>query len=153
MADSIMGILKKLFGGGSTTTSAEMSEQQAEEIIQAYGSVLQTQAPTPGCVADTSKLPFPKERIKTALIIGLKATTDRRMREMLKVGYIQLADWQEGVGETDQGLDLSNINLNDDPAKLVQQVLAQGSSNEKWQSVVQAEQETLKQELVELGLW
>jgi hypothetical protein len=148
-----MGILKKLFGSGSTTTPATMSEEEAEKIIQAYGAVLQTQAPPPGCVADTDKLPFPKQKIKAALIISLKATTDQRMREMLKVGYIQLADWQEGVGETDQGLDLPNVDLNDDPVKLAQQVLAQGSGYEKWQPVVEAEQEKLKQELVDLGLW
>ena len=82
-------------------------------------------------MADKSKLPFPKEKIKAALIIGLKATTDQRMREMLKVGYIQLADWQEGVGETDQGLDLANMDLNDDPVKLAQQVSTQGSDHEK----------------------
>ena len=148
-----MGILKKLFGGGSATTSPAMSRQTAEKIIQAYGAVLQTQAPTPGCVADTSKLPFPKEKIKAALIIGLKATTDQQTKEMLKVGYIQLADWQEGVGETDQGLDLSKMDLNDDPVKLAQEVVAQGSGREKWQPAVQAEQEKLEQELVDLGLW
>lgn len=148
-----MGILKKLFGGGRSTSSGTMSEQDAEEIIQAYGAVLQTQVPTPGCVADISKLPFPKEKIKTALIIGLKATNDKEMKEMLKVAYIQLADWQEGGGESDQGLDLSNMNIDDDPRKLAEQVLAQGSSHEKWKPVVQAEQEKLKQELVSIGLW
>ncbi len=148
-----MGILKKLFGGGSNITPATMSEQEAEKIIQAYGAVLKTQAPTPGCVADTSKLPCPKEKIKAAIIIGLKATNGQQMKEMLKVAYIQLADWQEGVGGTDQGLDLSNMDLNDDPVKLAQQVLAQGSGHEKWQPVVQSEQEKLKQELVDLGLW
>jgi hypothetical protein len=37
MRESIMGILKKLFGGGSATTLATMSGQEAEKIIQAYG--------------------------------------------------------------------------------------------------------------------
>jgi hypothetical protein len=45
------------------------------------------------------------------------------------------------------------MDLNDDPEKLAQQVLAQGSGHEKWQPVVQAEQEKLKQELSALGLW
>ena len=147
-----MGILKKLFGG-SATTPATMSGQEAEKIIHAYGAVLQRQAPTPGCVADTSKLPFLKEKIKAALIISLKATTDRQMREMLKGSYNHLANWQEGVGEADQGLDLLNMDLNNDPVTLAQQVLAQGSGHEKWQPVVEAEQEKLKQELFALGLW
>ena len=153
MRGSILGILKKLFGGGSNFTPATMSGQEAEKIIQAYGAVLQTQAPTPGCVADASKLPFPKATIKTALIVGLKATTDQQTKEMLKVGYFQLADWQEGVGATEQGIDMSNMDLNDDPVKLAQQVLAQGADQEKWLPVVKAEQEKLKQELIDFGLW
>ena len=148
-----MGILKKLFGAGSAATLNSMSEQEAKKIIQAYGAVLQTKAPTPGCVADVSKLPYPKEKIKAALLIGLKATSDQQMKEMLKVGYIQLADWQEGVGGIDQGLNLLNMNLNDDLVKLAEQVLTQGAGREKWQPVVQVEQEKLKQELVDLGLW
>jgi hypothetical protein len=98
-------------------------------------------------------LPFPKEKIKVALIIGLKSTNDFHVKEMLKVGDVQLADWQEGVGETDLGLDLSNMNLNDDPVKLAEQVLEKVSGHEKWKPVVQAEQEKLKQELFDLGLW
>ena len=148
-----MGILKKLFSSGSATTPVTMSGQEAEKIIQAYGAVLQTQAPAPGCVVDTIKLPFPKEKIKTALIFGLKGTDDQQTKEMLKIGYIQLAEWQEGVGEIDIGLDLSNMDLNDDPVKLAEQVSAQGSDHEKWQPIVKAEQERLKQELVDLGLW
>lgn len=148
-----MGLLKKLFFGGRDSLPATMSGQEAEKIIQIYGAVLQTQAPAPGSVAETRKLPFPKEKIKTALIIGLKTTIDQQLKEMLKVGYIQLADWQEGVDENDQGLDLSNMDLSIDPVKLAQQILTQGSGHEKWQPVVQAEQEKLKQELIDLGLW
>jgi len=148
-----VGILKKLFSSGSNITPATMSGKEAEKIIQSYGAVLQTEAPQPGCVADTIKLPFPKEKIKAALIFGLKGTDDQQTKEMLKVGYIQLAEWQEGVGEIDVGLDLSNMDLNDDPVKLAEQVSAQGSGHEKWQPIVKAEQERLKQELVDLGLW
>ena len=68
-------------------------------------------APTPGCVADAGKLPYPKEKIKYALIIGLKATDDPKMCEMLKFAFIQLADWQEGIGESDKGPDLSKFDL------------------------------------------
>jgi len=148
-----MGILKRLFGGGDPTTQSTVPGQEAEKIIQAYGAVLQAKAPAPGRVADASKLPFPKERIKAALIFGLKATNDQQMKEILKVGYIQLADWQEGVGENDIGLDLSNEDLDDDPVKLAQKIVDQGSGHKKWQPIIKAEQEKLQKELVDLGLW
>ncbi len=148
-----MSFLKRLFGGGGTTTPATMSEQKAEEVIQTYGAALETKAETPGRVADISELPFPKGKIKEALIIGLKTTNDQEVKEMLKVGYIQLADWQEGVGKTDQGLDLLKMDPNEDQVKLLQQILAEESRHQKWQPVVLAEQKELKQELVDLGLW
>lgn len=38
-------------------------------IIQDYGEVLEKAAPAPGCAADVSKLPHPKETIKSALTL------------------------------------------------------------------------------------
>ncbi len=149
-----MGILSKFLGGDSKSNpSAPMSQQEAVEIIQKYGAVMEHQSPTPGCVADLSKLPYMKEQIKEALVIGLKADANPQMKEMLKVGYLQLADWQEGVGDTDQGIDLTNADLDDDPMKSAESVLAQSTGHEKWSSIAQAEQAALKQELKELGLW
>ena len=78
-------------------------------IIQAYGKTLEMEAPASGCVADESKLPYPKDTIKKAIISGLKSTDNDQMKEHLKVGYIQLADWQPGVGSANKGLDLSAI--------------------------------------------
>ncbi len=149
-----MGILSKLLGGNNKSNlSAPMSQQEAVEIIQKYGAVMEHQPPTPGCVADLSKLPYMKAQIKEALVIGLKADADPQMKEMLKVGYLQLADWQEGVGYSDQGIDLANANLDDDPMKSAESILAQSAGHKKWSLIVQAEQAALKQELKELGLW
>jgi len=72
-----VSILGKLFGRrASISADADMSPQQATEIIQRYGAVLEHAAPAPGCVADVSKLPFPKSQIKKALLIGLRSTAD-----------------------------------------------------------------------------
>lgn len=148
-----MGIFKRLLGCENMTIPVQLSWQDAVKIIQIYGNVLETQAPSPGCVADVSKLPFPKAKIKAALIMGLKKTNDQHMREMLKVGYTLLADWQEGVGDTDRGIDILNSDLNSDPVRLVHQVADQGVGNRKWVAIVQTEQDRLKQDLIELGLW
>lgn len=140
-----MRFFKRIFGITKTDKSnLPMSPQFAEKIIQEYGNFLQFYAPTSGCVADVGKLPYPKENIKAALIIGLKATDDSKMCEMLKSAFIQLADWQEGVGEFDQGPDLSKYYLNEDPKIMAKKFLEQTQGYEKWASIVAAEQEALK---------
>jgi len=131
----------------------EANPSDRESVVQAYGNILANNAPVPGCVADTSKLPYPKETIKEALITALKLTEDQQMKEHLKVGYIQLADWQEGVGKTDQGFDVSALEMKQDNQSLAKAMLEKTSGAEKWTTMAQKEAETLKQELQELGLW
>ena len=62
-----------------------------------------------GCIADTKKLPYDKEIIKTALILSFKLCDDPKTKEMIKVAYIGLADFQEGVGTVDVGLDIREL--------------------------------------------
>jgi len=95
-----MGFLKKLFGTKQDRPPQSMTPELATQIIQEYGAVLQNNSPLPGGVADISNLPYPKNQIKKALIIGLKTNDDPQMQEMLKTAYIQLTDWQEGVGDS-----------------------------------------------------
>ena len=60
-------------------------------IVQAYGKVLESEAPPPSAVADVTKLPYPKRVIKEALIAALKATEDSAMKNHLRTGYMELA--------------------------------------------------------------
>lgn len=90
------------------------SGNEAERIVQAYGEFLETNAPTPGTVADISKLPFPKEKIKQALLYAIKTSDDSELVSAMKTTYILLADWQEGVGNEDIGLDSSKIDMSKD---------------------------------------
>jgi len=149
-----MGFFSKIFGSiDENKGEAQMSQQIAVRIIQEYGAVMEHDSPVPGCVADVSKLPYAKSRIKEALKIGLRATSDAQMREILKVGYLRLADWQEGVGESDIGLDLAGIDPDTDVMKLAERIIAQGDGYENWGQIVTAEQESLKSELIALGFW
>jgi len=141
-------------------TKLEKHEQHAESnnpsfvgIVQAYGSILEASAPVPGTVADVSQLPYTKQEIKDAIVSALRMTEDPQIKEHLKVGYIQLADWQEGVGEANQGLDVSAIDMNQDTEDLAKAVLEQSKGSEKWASLAQQEQDVLKQELQALNLW
>lgn len=69
------------------------------------------------------------------------------------MGYIQLSDWQEGVGESNQGLDVSALDTSQDTESLAKAVLEQSSGSEKWTAIAQKEQEALKQELQALDFW
>jgi hypothetical protein len=139
-----MGILHKIFGCQKSDPDSlrPITRLQAEKIIQDYGAVLARSDLTRGGVADTGKLPHPKERIKEALVFALRSTKEPQTREQLKSGYIFLAHYQEGVGGTTDGLDLTKPDLNLDPAELT-----------KWWPFVYAEIQALKSELEKQGLW
>jgi hypothetical protein len=122
-------------------------------IIQAYGKTLETDAPATGCVADESKLPYTKDTIKKAIIAGLKSTDNDQMKEHLKIGYISLSNWQEGVGEKDQGIDISKIERNQSAEDIIRAMESaeQALDGKDWNKIILGEQETLMQELKSLG--
>jgi hypothetical protein len=149
-----MAVLARLFNRqGKPDAMQAMRPREAAAIIQEFGAVLEFHAPAPGCVADTSKLPYSKQRIKDAVILGLYMNRDLRVRELLKGTLLALADWQDGVGEIDQGSDLLNADLNGAPHEVAKAVAALAEYQEKWETVISAEREALKRELVKLGLW
>ena len=94
-----------------------------------------------------------EEHIKQALILGLHETNDERMKEMLKVGYVEISNWQENVGNEDQGLDFSKIDFNDNPRKTIEQFTKQTDIRKKWSPLVEAERKSLEKDLRNLGLW
>lgn len=125
--------------------------RESELIINAYGKTLEHLAPAPGTVADESKLPFPKDHIKQAILCALKATQLPTQKQALKVAYLQLADFQSGVGGKNAGLDLSNV----DVSRLTQDdLLALANNMASSQDVVskaRAESEQLATELAAAG--
>lgn len=143
-------VSKRLEGKESNSGS---SDTKFVEILQSYGKILETAAPAPGTVADVNKLPYTKQQIKKAIIAALRSTGDSQMKEHLKVAYIVLSNWQEGVGEVNRGLDVSALDMNQDAESLAKAVLEQSSGAEYWTAKAQKEQETLERELQELGLW
>jgi hypothetical protein len=140
----------KLRQNSSVDEDGDIDEEPVS-IVQAYSKVLQDQAPAAGCVADLKKLPYPKSKIKAALITVLRMTDDPKIKEALRIGYIYLSSWQDGVGGTDQGLDLTNVGPNQSPEELAKSII--DNSTKDWGTLMLKEQEVLKQELVDLGLW
>ncbi len=142
----------------SRIESAQVSAKGRETddaftIVGNYGEILEKSAPAPGCAADVKKLPYPKKEIKEALIKVLKNTDDPQMKEHLKIGYISLSNWQEGVGEKDQGVDFSKIDRNQSAEDIARSMVSaeQALGGKDWSKVILDEQETLMQELESLG--
>ena len=148
-----MGLLNKILGRikSDHPIPVKMTVAAATKIVQEYGTALISEARPGRYVTDVRNLPHPKEHIKQAHILLLRLNTDPKEREALKIGYISLANWQEGVGDIPVSLD--EINLNADPIGLVTQIAAQGDRLVKWLAVVDEEHKALKSELQELGLW
>jgi len=135
-----MGVFSKLFGKRPPhTRDIPMTSAQAVKIINAYGGFLEKSAPTLGCVADASKLPFPKVQISEAILVGLSSATDPKMKDMLKAGYLELSNWQEGVGPEDRGIDTSKLGGGTDIEAQARAIRAQAEGMDEWNNLVSAE--------------
>lgn len=138
---------------GSKSDQPPMTVEAAEKIVQDYGRTWRSMARPGSAIRDIRNLPHPKEHIKQALILSRLLNTDPKDREILKTGYILLADCQEGVGDIPVGLDLAGMNLNGDSHELAKQIDEPVRRFLKWDAVVRKEMEVLKSELQKLGLW
>jgi hypothetical protein len=146
-----MGLFSWLFGGKKSVPEEKTSVPEEKKIVSEFGAFLESNQPTPGTVADASKLPFPKDVIKESLVKCIKAEKDPQMKEVFQSAYIMLADWQEGVGETNVGLDVTNfdptLSSDDDMKKLANQIISQSKGFDKWKKIVAAEQAQLMKDL------
>ena len=129
----------------------ESAIRTAQEIAQAYGRLLDSSAPLPGCVADASQLPYDKDTIKQALAICLSANNDPHLTQHLKHSYRQLAAWQYGVGDNTLGLDFTRIDLEADPNEIAALVQQRSAAMYWWDALIKAERTKLEAELRALG--
>jgi hypothetical protein len=144
-----MGIFARLFGRTPKGSSAQMTGEEALTIINAYGNAL---ADRKSSFGDVSELPYAKERIKEALIHGIRTGSDAKARDLLKAGYITLADFQPGFGNR-RSSELTADDLKEkDPKKLAARILAKGDDFLKVPQEIAAEGDLLMAELKALGL-
>lgn len=61
-----------------------------------YGAALEAAAAAGSIVADVSRLPAPKDQVKNAILYALRITSDEKMLQHLKTGFIDLAIFQAG---------------------------------------------------------
>jgi hypothetical protein len=144
-----MGIFHRFFRENS---HAADNIHSAQKVVQEYANFLNTSAPLPGCVADTSELPHRKALIKASLSACINATGDPGLIEHFKNGYLMLSAWQEGVGDKVLGVDFTRMNLEEDPIDIAEQVQYQNDQVEHWTPVVVREQKILAAELLSLGV-
>ena len=142
-----MSIFDRLFRKAAVARSTRMTDDDAMKIINSYGKAMMDRTSAYG---EVSALPFPKSRIKEALIHGIKEGDDPKFREQLKAAYVALAEWQAGLGGRRRPGELTPEELAD-PAKAMTQIIA----DPDWLKVpelVAAEATMLHAELKALGL-
>lgn len=126
---------------------------QAELIINAYGKTLEYLGPIPGSsVADEQKLPFPKSQIKSAIIFALRANPDKKRQEILKTGYLFLADFQPGVGIKNIGFELSQADVSALSNSEVVAIANAIGESQNWLAKSSSELALLRQELRTAGV-
>jgi hypothetical protein len=146
---SLRNLFNRLLGRGR----AEAVDSSTLEIMRAYGAVMQQQAAGQTGLADSSELPYAKEAIKAAIVDTMQSTSDSDTREMLKAGYVYLANWQAGFTQAEQQTELPVMDEEQDPLEMADQALEGRPKYEGWQAKVKEEQQALQQELEQLGLW
>ncbi len=84
---------------------AALSLEEAVAIVRSYGALLERGGRTQGMVADASRLPHPKARVREALLLVWELATDPQEREFMRNAALTLAYYQQGVGEGERSLD------------------------------------------------
>jgi hypothetical protein len=131
--------------------SLEEKMRQVMTVINAYGAFLMSEkAPAPGCIADTSKLPFPKALLKAALMVGIRTSNSPEATTILAHGYYQLANFQDGVGEIDVGIDATRLDMRS--SDLARQVLEQAERHDQFSAKSEAEILQLHEDMRKAGV-
>jgi hypothetical protein len=143
-----MSIFDRLFSKAAIAPSTRMADDDAMKIINAYGKAMMDRTSAYG---DLSTLPYPKSRIKEALIHGIKEGDEPKFREQLKAAYVALAEWQAGLGDRRGPGELTPEELAD-PAKAMARITAAGPDWLKVPESVATEATMLHAELNALGL-
>ncbi|MFI4869434.1 MAG: hypothetical protein ACHQDD_08795 [Steroidobacterales bacterium] len=107
-----------------STAVAEHQRQAAEDraIVSAYADALRAKH---SIAADASSLPYPKKRIKRAILFVLATSSDPAAREQLRSAYVSLADWQEGIGPGPYAFDITPSDV-EHPRATAERIAAAG---------------------------
>lgn len=132
--------------------AVDIPPEDFEDVVSAYLFHLERSAPTPGCVADVRELPCSKEAIKRALRWRLLHTGDADFRDTLKVAYVALCDWQEGVGAEHRGLDAGKLRPDLSAGERAAMIAEKAVEGATWAGKSKDEAKGLHRELSALGV-
>jgi len=145
-----MRIPNRLFGRAfPKEASGDSSLREAQAIVNEYDAAL---ASSKALATDAPELPYPKNRIKAALVAAMRATSDASMRDHLKAGCVSLADWQEGVNTDALAFESAAKDLSSDSLKVAKPLAEAAPAFMNIQSQIVAEVTRLADELKSLGL-
>lgn len=94
----------------SAQNQEPMGLEEAERIVNEYGAILEAFG-NEGCVVyDENALPYPKSKIRQAILTCLKALKDQPQKgEALRVAYIELGNFLPGVSKQDSRITKDNL--------------------------------------------
>ena len=128
-----------------------MSVGDAITIIQDYGYIMLHKSPAPFYISDVNKLPHPKENIKQALMMALSVNAEKQTMDALKIGYMQLANWQEGIGEVDFAI--GAVDGDEGVKEKIKRITSNYEEVDEWCELIEEERVMLKSDLVSIGAW
>jgi hypothetical protein len=145
--EELLELLGTIFRRSKTPTTTKGASADVEKIVRAYNAVNLSRK---SVIADVSELPYPKATIKSALLAALSVTTDMKMREQLKAGFVMLANFQENVGPGPYPFDSKRRDGEDDAA-MMKRIAATPAPFPEVAAKTLAEERALLAELKTLG--
>lgn len=144
-----MGLLDSLFKKkDSCKPTQEEVIAYSNQLVNEFAEFLQSPSyPAPGCIADTNRLPYSKPLLKGAFQIMLRAVNEKSHLQALSDCYACLADFQDGVGDADVGLETLSCESGENYTKVAQKILDDLSSVKSFEVVRQTEVQEILQDI------
>jgi len=147
-----VGIIRRILGKRSKDKlRPSMPVSDAITIIQDYGRIMLHKSPAPFYISDINKLPHPKDTIKQALMMVLSVNGKEQIMDALKIGYMQLANWQEGIGDVDFAI--GAIDSDEGVKQRIKRIISNYEEVDEWCALIEEERVMLKSDLVSIGVW
>jgi hypothetical protein len=125
----------------------ELTPQEAERIVRAYWPIMKNAMESGAVVHDVSLLPFPKEKIKQAILIAMANAEGTVRQAHLRLGYIKLGTFQPGASPRGLLQSLKGFATGGMRRRKAPQEREDSEIRTRWDDVVAAEQMQLIEEL------
>jgi hypothetical protein len=114
------------FDASRSSPESSSTHPNDQEVVAAFGELIEKSSDLPLAIFDTSMLPYNKDVIRDSLVAIYRNSADEDQKEVCKIGLLELANYQDGVGpEPVLGApDLSDLlSIENNPEALIDAVL------------------------------